>query len=99
MAYSTKSGTSFDRHSFTVLERPAALQKLARYLRENVRETGSVSSISMFVSGFSTSVRPRRVTEPLPISPAQENLMPSLLVSIETAQGTSVRFVSHNWCA
>jgi hypothetical protein len=85
-----------ERHSFTVLERPAALQKLARYFREKVRATGSVSSMSMFVSGFSTSVFGRRVTDPLPISPAQENLIPSLEVSMETAQGEELDVASHN---
>jgi hypothetical protein len=67
--YSTKSGTSLDKHSLTDLERPAALQKLTRYLRENVNATGSVSSISTLRSGFSALVWLRRVTAPLPISP------------------------------
>jgi len=73
-----------------VLERPAALQKLTRYLRENVRATGSVSSISMFCSGFSTLVWLRKVTAPFPISPAQENLTPSLDASIETSVDVNV---------
>lgn len=76
-----------DRQILTVLERAAALQKLTRYLRENVRETGSVSSMSTFSSGFSTLLWLRRVTAPLPMSPVLENLIPSLLASIVTGRG------------
>jgi hypothetical protein len=68
----------------TVLDSPAALQKLTRYLREKVRETGSVSSMSTLNSGLSTLVWLRRVTAPFPISPAHVNLTPSLEASIET---------------
>lgn len=76
-----------DRQILTVLERAEALQKLTRYLSEKVSDTGSVSSISTFISGFSTLLWLRRVTAPLPMSPVLENLMPSLLASIVTACG------------
>jgi hypothetical protein len=82
--YSTNRGTSLERHSFTVFEMDAALQKLTRYLREKVRETGSVSSISTFNSGLSTLVWLRRVIAPFPISPEEKNLTPSFEVSIVT---------------
>ena len=82
--YSTSNGTSFDRHNFTVLERPLALQKLTRYFRENVRATGSDNAMSTFSSGLSTFWWLRRVTAPLPISPEQENLTPSFVASIAT---------------
>jgi hypothetical protein len=67
-----------------VLDRAEALQKLTRYLREKVRATGSVSSMSTFNSGFSTLVWLRRVTAPFPMSPLQENLTPSLEASMAT---------------
>lgn len=70
-----------------MLERPAALQKLTRYLREKVKATGSVSSMSTLSSGFSTLVWLRSVTAPLPMSPLQENLTPSLDASMATAKG------------
>lgn len=73
-----------DRQILTWLERAEALQKLTRYLSEKVRETGSVSSMSTFSSGFSTLLWLRRVTAPLPMSPVLANLMPSLLASIVT---------------
>lgn len=74
----------------TVFDSPAALQKLTRYLREKVKETGSVSSISTFSSGFSTLLWLRRVTAPFPISPEQENLTPSFEASIETVKRTEL---------
>ena len=73
-----------DRQNLTWPDRAEALQKLTRYLREKVKETGSLSSISMFSAGLSTFVKLRRVTDPLPMSPLQENLMPSLDASIVT---------------
>ena len=82
--YSTSNGTSFERHSLTVLESPLALQKLTRYFREKVRATGSDNAISTFNSGLSTLVWLRSVTAPLPISPEQENLTPSFVASIAT---------------
>lgn len=87
MLYSTSRGTSLERQILTVLERAEALQKLTRYLREKVRETGSVSSMSTFCSGLSTLVWLRSVTAPLPMSPVLENLTPSLLASIVTRRG------------
>lgn len=85
--YSTKSGTSLDRQILTWLDRAAALQKLTRYFSEKVRETGSVSSMSTLFSGLSMEVWLLRVTEPLPMSPLQENLTPSLEASMPTGQG------------
>lgn len=82
--YSTRRGTSFERHSLTFSERPVALQKLTRYLREKVKATGSARLIVTSWSGFSMLLRDRRVTEPVPMSPSQENRMPSLVASITT---------------
>ncbi len=82
--YSTNNGTSGDKQSLTVPERPEALQKLTRYLRENVRATGSVKSMSTLRSGFSRLEWERRVTAPFPMSPSAANLTPSLLTSIFT---------------
>jgi hypothetical protein len=82
--YSTNKGTSFERQILTWFDNAEALQKLTRYLREKVRETGSLSSISMASLGFSTLVFCRSVTDPFPISPWAENLMPSLVASIVT---------------
>lgn len=95
--YSTRSGTSLERQTLTVLDRPWALQKLMRYLREKVRATGSESSISTLVSGLSALVVVRRVTDPLPMSPLQENLTPSLLASIVTEVGALANweYVTH----
>lgn len=45
-----------------------------------------MSSISTFMSGFSTLLWLRRVTAPFPISPEQENLTPSFEASIETVK-------------
>ena len=84
--YSTSSGTSLERQILTWLARAEALQKLTRYLREKVSETGSLSSISIDSLGFSTLECCRSVTEPLPMSPWHENLMPSLLASMLTVQ-------------
>ena len=84
MGYSTSSGTSLDRQILTTVESEEALQKLTKYLSENVRATGSASSISMDSSVFSTLVCCRSVTDPLPISPWDENLIPSLFASIVT---------------
>jgi hypothetical protein len=83
--YSTSSGTSLDRQSLTVSDRPLALQKFVRYLSEKVRETGSVRSISIEFSGFSTLLLCLSWTDPEPMSPWQENLTPSFVHSIETA--------------
>ena len=88
--YSTSNGTSFDRHNLTVPERPVALQKLTRYLSENVSATGSERAISTFKSGFSTLVWLRKVTAPLPISPEHENLTPSLVASMATIHSFSL---------
>ena len=55
-----------------------------RYFREKVSATGSDRLISTLVSGFSTSLCCRSVTEPDPISPAAVNLTPSLVHSICT---------------
>jgi hypothetical protein len=54
--YSTSRGTSLDKLSLTLSDKPLALQKLTRYFREKVRETGSLRSISTFSPGFSTLV-------------------------------------------
>ena len=78
-----------DKQSLTVEERPLALQKLTRYFSEKVSATGSVSSISTFRSGLSTLVWLRNVTDPLPMSPVQANLTPSLVASIATAADVS----------
>jgi hypothetical protein len=86
MLYSTSRGTSLERQIFTLGPRVDALQKLTRYLREKVSATGSLSSMSTLRSGLSTLVWLRRVTEPLPMSPWDENFIPSLLASIVTAQ-------------
>ena len=51
--------------------------------------TGSVSSMSTFKSGFSTFVWLRNVTAPLPMSPEQANLTPSLVASIATVDAVS----------
>jgi len=83
-SYSTSRGTSFDRQSLTLAERLDALQKLTRYLREKVSETGSLISITMLSLGLSMTVWLRRVTDPLPMSPLHENLTPSLAASIVT---------------
>lgn len=69
-----------------MFDRADALQKLTRYLREKVSETGSLSSISIDSLGFSTLECCRRVTEPLPMSPWHENLTPSLLASMVTVR-------------
>ena len=78
------SGTSVDRQSLTLLERPLALQKLTRYFKEKVSETGSDSWISTFWSSFSTLVCWRRVADPEPMSPVQPNLTPSFVHSMLT---------------
>lgn len=49
-------------------------------------DTGSLSSILVDNSGFSTFLCVLSVTEPSPISPEQVNLTPSLVASIETIQ-------------
>ena len=85
--YSTRRGTSLDRHNLTVLDRPLALQKLTRYLSEKVRATGSDKAMSTFNSGFSTLLWLRRVTAPLPISPEHENFTPSFVASMATGYG------------
>lgn len=62
-----------------------AFVKLTRYFREKVRVTGSVSSIVVAVPSFSSMpALGLTVTEPLPMSPSQENVTPSLLHSILT---------------
>ncbi len=86
---STKRGTSFDRQILTLLESEAALQKFTRYLSENVRETGSVSSISTLSSGLSTLVCCLTVTAPLPISPWQREL-DAVLVRVDCDCKSSV---------
>ena len=87
MLYSTSRGTSLDRQMVTWVDRVAALQKLVRYLREKVSDTGSDSSILTVCSAFSSAgVWLRSVTEPLPMSPLQANLTPSLLASMLTAE-------------
>lgn len=68
----------------TVLDNPEALQKLMRYFEEKVRETGSWSSMVVPSSGFSTLVFCLKVTDPLPMSPEQENLIPSFVASMAT---------------
>ena len=73
-----------ERQILTWPERADALQKLTRYLREKVRATGSLSSMLMLSWGFSTLAWLRRVTDPLPMSPLHENLIPSLVASIAT---------------
>jgi hypothetical protein len=83
-AYSINRGISFERDSVTVLDNPEALQKLTRYLSEKVSATGSCRSMMVASSGFSTLAFCRKVTAPLPMSPWQENLIPSLVASIET---------------
>jgi hypothetical protein len=88
--YSTMSGTSVERHSLTLLERPLALQKLTRYLSEKVSDTGSDSWISTFSSSLSTLACWRRVTDPEPMSPVQPNLTPSFVHSMLTGQAMSV---------
>lgn len=70
----------------TVEERELALQKLTRYFREKVSDTGSVSSIFVDSSGLSTFLCDLSATEPFPISPEQVNLTHSLSASIETMQ-------------
>ena len=87
--YSTSKGTSLLRDSLTVSLSPLALQKLTRYLSEKVRATGSDRLISTLFSGFSTLVCERKVTEPLPMSPAHLKLTPSLVHSIVTARTVS----------
>ena len=87
--YSTNRGTSLERQSLTVLESPLALQKLTKYLRENVKATGSDKAMSTLSSGLSTFVWLLRVTAPLPISPEQENLTPSFVASMATNRSVS----------
>lgn len=82
--YSTSRGTSLDKLSLTVSDNPLALQKLTRYFREKVRETGSLRSISTFSPGLSMLVCCLSWTEPEPMSPWQLNLTPSFVHSIET---------------
>lgn len=91
MGYSTRRGTSLERQSLTVSDSPEALQKLTRYLSENVRATGSASSISTFRAGLSTFVWLRRVTVPLPISPEHLKETPSLEASIATVEQISAQ--------
>ena len=72
------------KHSLTDELNPLALQKLTRYLSENVSATDSDSAMSTLFSGFSTLVWERSVTLPLPMSPLQANLTPSFVHSIAT---------------
>ena len=83
--YSTSRGTSLDRLSLTLSDRPLALQKLTRYFSEKVRETGSLRSMETFSLAFSTLVCCLSWTEPEPMSPWQLNLTPSFVHSIDTA--------------
>lgn len=87
--YSTSNGTSCDKHNLTLPARPLALQKLTRYLSEKVRDTGSERLIVTSLSGLSTLVCERKVTDPLPMSPWQEKRTPSLVASMPTVN-TSV---------
>lgn len=81
----------------TVWDRELALQKLTRYLRENVRDTGSVRSILVDNSSFSMFWCALSVTEPFPMSPVQANFTPSFVASIATVKSktTSQYVIGH----
>lgn len=72
-----------DMERTTWVDKLEALLKRFKYLRAKDKETGSSTSRMVFSSFFSDSF-PFIVMLPPPISPATENLMDSLEVSMVT---------------
>merc|ERR1712045_657012 len=78
------SGTSGDMESDTWPARQLALVNIWRYLEAKVRLTGSCISMVTASSSLSTLAVWASLILPTPMSPAAENLTPSLVTSIRT---------------
>merc|ERR1712109_414881 len=84
MLYSTTSGTSGDMERDTWPARQLALVNIWRYLEAKVRLTGSCISMVTASSSLSTLAVWANLMLPTPMSPAAENLTPSLVQEMTT---------------
>merc|ERR1719495_2895557 len=90
MLYSTTRGTSGDMESDTWLAKHDAFVNMFRYLQAKVRVTGSCISMITASSSLSTFAVWASLMLPVPMSPAAENLTPSLVQLITLAQTANV---------